>query len=48
MERLCEGLLLLSGKTKGNLLRKRTTEEADIAFFLFGDFFEEGTIDVHI
>lgn len=48
MERLCEGLLLLSGKTKGNLLGKRTTEEADIAFFLFGDFFEEGTIDVHI
>lgn len=42
MDRLCEGLLLLAGKTKGNLLRKRPTEEADMAFFLFGDFFEEG------
>jgi Ca2+-transporting ATPase len=44
MDRLCEGLLLLAGKTKGNLLRKRPTEEADIAFFLFGDFLTEGTV----
>lgn len=44
MDRLCEGLLLLAGKTKGNLLRKRPTEEADMAFFLFGDFFEEGMV----
>jgi Ca2+-transporting ATPase len=44
MERLCEGLLLIAGNTKGNLLRKRPTEAADIAFFLFGDFFEEGTV----
>jgi Ca2+-transporting ATPase len=44
MERLCEGLLLTAGKTYGNLLRKRPTEEADAAFFLFGEFLEEGKI----
>lgn len=42
MNRLCEALLLNTGHTEGHLLRKRTTPAADVAFFLFGDFLEEG------
>ncbi|KAI8069379.1 hypothetical protein BC940DRAFT_25452 [Gongronella butleri] len=41
MNRLCEGLLLFTGQTEGNLLRKKPTAAADAAFFLFGDFLEE-------
>ncbi|RUP45228.1 cation transporter/ATPase, partial [Jimgerdemannia flammicorona] len=41
MRRLCEGLMLNMGHTEGVLLRKRTTEEADMAFSLFGEFLEE-------
>lgn len=44
MKRLCEALLLNTGHTEGHLLRKRTTPAADMAFFLFGDFLEEGII----
>lgn len=42
MKRLCGALLLNTGHTEGNLLRKRPTTAADMAFFLFGDFLEEG------
>ena len=48
MKRLCEGLLLNTGHTEGHLLRKRTTTAADMAFFLFGDFLEEGKETFHI
>ncbi|KAG2175188.1 hypothetical protein INT44_007676 [Umbelopsis vinacea] len=41
MKRLCEGLLLCTGVTSGHFLRKTTTEDADTAFFLFGEFLEE-------
>ncbi|KAF7727078.1 P-type ATPase [Apophysomyces ossiformis] len=41
MRRLCEALLLNTGQTEGNFLRKRPTPGADMAFFLFGDFLEE-------
>lgn len=46
MRRLCEALLLNTGHTEGHLLRKRSTHAADMAFFLFGDFLEEGKLDV--
>lgn len=42
MKRLSEGLFLNMGHTEGHLLRKRSTDAADAAFFLFGDFLEEG------
>lgn len=42
MKRLSEGLFLNMGHTEGHLLRKRTTESADVAFYLWGDFLEEG------
>lgn len=42
MKRLCEGLMLCTGITNGHFLRKTTTEDADTAFFLFGEFLEEG------
>lgn len=42
MKRLSEGLLLNMGHTEGHLLKKKTTAAADMAFFLFGDFLEEG------
>lgn len=41
MKRLSEGLFLNMGNTEGHLLRKRTTEAADMAFYLFGDFLAE-------
>jgi Ca2+-transporting ATPase len=41
MVRLSEGLFLNMGHTEGHLLKKKTTEAADMAFFLFGDFLEE-------
>ncbi|CAO3660084.1 unnamed protein product [Rhizopus microsporus] len=41
MKRLSEGLFLNMGHTEGHLLRKRSTDAADAAFFLFGDFLEE-------
>lgn len=41
MDRLMKGLLLNTGRTVGNLIRKRSTVEADMAFYLFGDFLEE-------
>ncbi|KAG2183376.1 hypothetical protein INT43_006382 [Umbelopsis isabellina] len=41
MKRLCEGLLLCTGATTGHFLRKTTTEDADTAFFLFGELLEE-------
>jgi Ca2+-transporting ATPase len=47
MKRLCEGLLLCTGITGGHFLRKTTTEDADTAFFLFGEFLEEGMC-VHV
>lgn len=47
MNRLCEGLLLYTGHTEGHLLRKHPTDAADAAFFLFGDFLEEG-INIYI
>ena len=46
MRRLCEALLLNAGHTEGHLLRKRSTHAADMAFFLFGDFLEEGKFSV--
>lgn len=42
MSRLMKGLLLNTGRTEGHLLRKKSTSEADMAFYLFGDFIEEG------
>lgn len=42
MERLTKGLLLNTGRTEGHLIRKKSTSEADMAFYLFGDFLEEG------
>lgn len=42
MERLAKGLLLNTGRTEGHLIRKKSTSEADMAFYLFGDFLEEG------
>ena len=42
MKRLSEGLLLNMGHTEGHFLRKKSTAAADMAFFLFGDFLEEG------
>lgn len=41
MERLMKGLLLNTGRTEGHLLRRKSTSEADMAFYLFGDFLEE-------
>lgn len=44
MKRLSEGLFLNMGHTEGHLLKKKTTAAADMAFFLFGNFLEEGKI----
>ncbi|KAJ3122747.1 P-type ATPase [Nowakowskiella sp. JEL0407] len=41
MKRLLEGLLQNMDETEGSLLRRRPTEEADLAFTLFGEFLEE-------
>ncbi|KAI9485475.1 MAG: hypothetical protein EXX96DRAFT_545245 [Benjaminiella poitrasii] len=41
MKRLSEGLFLNMIQTDGHLLRKKPTEAADMAFFLFADFLEE-------
>ncbi|KAI8079087.1 uncharacterized protein B0P05DRAFT_491402 [Gilbertella persicaria] len=41
MKRLSEGLFLNMGHIEGHLLKKRTTAEADHAFYLFGDFLQE-------
>ncbi|KAJ3325453.1 P-type ATPase [Boothiomyces sp. JEL0866] len=38
MKRLADGLLNQTGKKTGNLLNQKPTEEADLAFSLFGDF----------
>ncbi|KAJ2990323.1 hypothetical protein HDV02_004475 [Globomyces sp. JEL0801] len=38
MTRLAEGLLHQTHKKSGNLLNQKPTEEADLAFALFGDF----------
>ena len=38
MRRLCQGLLEHTPVKKGNLLNQRPTEEADLAFTLFGEF----------
>ncbi|KAJ3046137.1 P-type ATPase [Rhizophlyctis rosea] len=40
MERLLEGLLQNMGHFKGNMMKHRPTEEADLCFTLFGDFIE--------
>ncbi|KAI8636950.1 hypothetical protein BD408DRAFT_478332 [Parasitella parasitica] len=41
MERLLKGLLLNTGRTEGQLIRKRSTVEADLAFFLMIDFLQQ-------
>ncbi|KAI8969932.1 hypothetical protein BDF20DRAFT_888480 [Mycotypha africana] len=41
MKRLSEGLFLNMGHTEGSFLKKKTTDAADTAFYLFGDFLEE-------
>lgn len=41
MERLLKGLLLNTGRTEGQLIRKRSTAEADMAFFLVIDFLQQ-------
>ncbi|TPX32446.1 hypothetical protein SmJEL517_g04459 [Synchytrium microbalum] len=41
MERLCRGLLLFTRQHEGSLLKQRPTQEADLAFVLFGEFIEE-------
>jgi Ca2+-transporting ATPase len=41
MERLMKGILLNTGRTEGHLIRKKSTSEADMAFYLFGGFLEE-------
>ncbi|KAI8643707.1 hypothetical protein BD408DRAFT_385071 [Parasitella parasitica] len=41
MKRLSEGLLLNMGHTEGHLLKKKTTEDADQAFYLYGDFLQQ-------
>ncbi|KAL9537762.1 hypothetical protein MBANPS3_011488 [Mucor bainieri] len=41
MERLLKGLLLNTGRTEGQLVRKRSTVEADMAFFLVIDFLQQ-------
>ncbi|CEP17552.1 hypothetical protein [Parasitella parasitica] len=41
MERLIKGLLLNTGITEGQLIRKRSTAEADLAFFLMNDFLQQ-------
>ncbi|KAJ1555214.1 P-type ATPase [Nowakowskiella sp. JEL0078] len=41
MKRLLEGLLQNIGHVEGSLLRRRPTEEADLAFTLFGEFLQE-------
>ncbi|KAL7318226.1 hypothetical protein PS15m_004478 [Mucor circinelloides] len=41
MKRLSEGLLLNMGHTEGHLLKKKTTEAADMAFYLYGDFLQQ-------
>ncbi|CEP13383.1 hypothetical protein [Parasitella parasitica] len=41
MKRLSEGLLLNMGHTEGHLLKKKTTEDADHAFYLYGDFLQQ-------
>ncbi|KAL9558878.1 hypothetical protein PS6_001089 [Mucor atramentarius] len=41
MERLLKGLLLNTGRTEGQLIRKRSTAEADMAFFLMIDFLKQ-------
>lgn len=38
MAKLCKGLLEQTHHKKGNLINQRPTEEADLAFSLFGDF----------
>lgn len=42
MTRLMKGLLLITAKSEGHLLRKKPTIVADMAFYLFSDFLEEG------
>ena len=41
MSRLCSGLLLAMGQTKGSFLHKQFTPAAQSAFSLFGQFIEE-------
>ncbi|KAJ3413577.1 P-type ATPase [Chytridiales sp. JEL 0842] len=41
MKRLAEGLLQNMGHEEGSLLRRRPTEEADLAFTLFREFLDE-------
>ncbi|KAJ3215942.1 P-type ATPase [Dinochytrium kinnereticum] len=41
MNRLLEGLIQNTGHETGSLVKKKPTEEADIAFTLFGEFVEE-------
>ncbi|KAI8926362.1 hypothetical protein BC831DRAFT_456893 [Entophlyctis helioformis] len=41
MTRLAKGLLQHMGHQRGNLIAKKTTEEADLAFVLFGEFIDE-------
>lgn len=41
MDRLLKGLLLNVGRTEGQLIRKRSTMEADMAFFLMIDLLQE-------
>lgn len=45
MKRLADGLLLNMGDSgKKRKLRQKLTEEADVAFQLFGEFLLEGTL----
>ncbi|KAI8076997.1 hypothetical protein BDF21DRAFT_439139 [Thamnidium elegans] len=41
MHRLMKGLMLFTGKTEGHVLRKKSTLEANMAFFLFIDFLQQ-------
>lgn len=41
MDRLLKGLLLNTGRTEGQLIRKRSTMEANMAFFLMIDFLQQ-------
>jgi Ca2+-transporting ATPase len=42
MEKLARGLLIYMGVKKGKFLVQRLTDDASLAFFLFGQFFAQG------
>lgn len=43
MKRLADGLLMNMDTTEKKMFRQNLTEEADVAFQLFGEFILEGT-----